>query len=572
MANRQTVRHPMANHQTVQDATLPFDPASEGRPREACGLFAVSGARSPAAVFTVLGLHALQHRGQDATGIVVRTPDAGLRAYRGRGMVGQVFSPERTETLADGEAALGHLRYATAGDDNDSNIQPLMSETKFGAVALAHNGNVVNAQTLRHALLDQGARFFSSSDTELFLQLLSLSRAETLEAAFLELKQHLIGAWALVALTQDKLIGLRDGRGMRPLVLGAMEDGGAVLTSETCALEMINATWQRDLQAGELLVLNKGQEQSQPVSFMEPIESQNPASISPTSVSPARARNGKADKKTDTEANKGANTNGFASNGTADTVGTKDTEGTANKGANGTNPVGAFCAFEFVYFMRPDSVFMGRSVAQVRSALGKQLHSESPAEADVVIPVPDSGVQAATGYAEAAHLPYAQGILRSHYTGRTFIEPAERIRNLGIKLKLSVVPSLVAGKRVVLVDDSLVRGSTMPKIIALLRRQGAAEIHVRISSPKFMNPCYFGIDTASADELIAPKLDDTALCETIGADSLAFLSQTGLAQALGDRLDGQKASRSFCYACFDGAYPTELPDLQAGLLTQARTK
>ena len=545
MANRQTVSHPMANHQTVQDATLPFDPASEGRPREACGLFAVSGARSPAAVFTVLGLHALQHRGQDATGIVVRTPDAGLRAYRGRGMVGQVFSPERTETLADGEAALGHLRYATAGDDNDSNIQPLMSETKFGAVALAHNGNVVNAQTLRHALLDQGARFFSSSDTELFLQLLSLSRAETLEAAFLELKEHLIGAWALVALTQDKLIGLRDGRGMRPLVLGAMEDGGAVLTSETCALEMINATWQRDLQAGELLVLNKGQEQSQPVSFMEPIESQSPASISPTSVSPARARNGKADTKTDTE---------------------------ANKGANGTNPVGAFCAFEFVYFMRPDSVFMGRSVAQVRSALGKQLHSESPAEADVVIPVPDSGVQAATGYAEAAHLPYAQGILRSHYTGRTFIEPAERIRNLGIKLKLSVVPSLVAGKRVVLVDDSLVRGSTMPKIIALLRRQGAAEIHVRISSPKFMNPCYFGIDTASADELIAPKLDDTALCQAIGADSLAFLSQTGLAQALGDRLDGQKASRSFCYACFDGAYPTELPDLQAGLLTQARTK
>ena len=508
---------------------LPFDPHGEGRPREACGLFAVSGTASPAALFTVLGLHALQHRGQDATGIVVRTEEKEgkqkLRAYRGRGMVGQVFSPERTETLAQGAAALGHLRYATAGDDNDSNIQPLVSETKFGAVALAHNGNVVNAQLLRQTLLDEGARFFSSSDTELFLQLLSRSGAETIEEAFLEMKNYLIGAWALVALTQDKLIGLRDGRGMRPLVLGRMEDGGVVLASETCALEMINATWGRDLQAGELLVLDKGKEHQ---AFV-----------------PASKTKGAKNKKI----NEKPNGKIKASNGAE-------------------NPRQSFCAFEFVYFMRPDSSFMGRSVAHVRSALGKQLHAESPATADVVIPVPDSGVQAATGYAAAAGLPYAQGILRSHYTGRTFIEPAERIRNLGIKLKLSVVPALVEGKRVVLVDDSIVRGSTMPKIIALLRRQGAREVHVRISSPKFMNPCYFGIDTASAEELIAPKLSTQELCQTIGADSLAFLSQEGLASALGD---GGGVS-NFCYACFDGAYPTALPDKDAGLLEQARTK
>ena len=568
----------MASQNRGQEPDLPFDPFAEGKPREACGLFAVSGARSSAAVFTVLGLHALQHRGQDATGIVVRTPDRHLRAYRGRGMVGQVFSPERTETLAVGEAALGHLRYATAGDDNDSNIQPLVSETKFGPVALAHNGNVVNAQTLRRSLLDEGARFFSSSDTELFLQLLSRSRAKTLEEAFLQVKDHLVGAWALVALTQDKLIGLRDERGMRPLVLGTMEDGGAVLTSETCALEMINATWQRDLEAGELLVINKGDESKPPVSFM----TQTNTTQTNTTQTNAQAEKPSRNSSTST---------GSAANGTRTNGSTPPAE---------AKPRHSFCAFEFVYFMRPDSAFMGRSVAQVRSALGRQLHSESPAVADLVIPVPDSGVQAATGYAEAAGLPYAQGILRSHYTGRTFIEPAERIRNLGIKLKLSVVPSLVAGKRVVLVDDSLVRGSTMPKIIALLRRQGAAEIHVRISSPKFMNPCYFGIDTASADELIAPKLDDAALRETIGADSLAFLSQTGLARALKDTPEAttrntthatthdtahdttnstenhgasdDKATSRFCYACFDGAYPTDLPDLKAGLLNQARSK
>ncbi|MDA8000570.1 MAG: amidophosphoribosyltransferase, partial [Alphaproteobacteria bacterium] len=461
--------------------------------REECGIFAINETDA-APDFAVLGLHALQHRGQEAVGLVSRL-DGRLRARRGLGTVGRVFSNDSPPPR--GRAALGHLRYSTAGDAEAANIQPLLGETRFGQVAMAHNGNITNAGLLRRALLERGMRFASSGDTEVVFQRVAASRAASLEDALADAATELQGAWSLALLTERRMVAMRDPHGFRPLVLGRL-NGAAVVASETCALDIIGAEHERDIRPGEILsISDDGGEESRIVAATE------------TTTVPER-----------------------------------------------------FCAFEFIYFMRPNSAFMGLEVSAVRERLGAELFEESHVAADVVVPVPDSGVHSAVGYAAASGLPYSQGILRSHYTGRTFIEPTEKIRHLGVKLKLSVNPASVRGRRVILIDDSIVRGTTMPKIVALLRRAGAVEIHVRVASPPFRRPCHYGIDTPSRDELAAHRFGEGELNERIGGDSLSFLSLEGLYRALGgERGEG----RRFCDACMSGEYPTVLADLEAGL-------
>jgi amidophosphoribosyltransferase len=471
------------------------------RLREECGVFGIFG-HPEAAAITALGLHALQHRGQEAAGI---TSYDGERFYSERrlGLVGDHFSSSRTIERLPGNAAIGHVRYATTGATILRNVQPLFAELASGGLAVAHNGNLTNGLTLRRELIADGAICQSTSDTEVVLLLTARSRKAKIVDRFVEALWRIEGAYALVALTNKKIIGARDPLGIRPLVLGEL-DGYPILTSETCALDIIGANFVRDVENGEVIVLDeKG------ITTFKPF--------------PPRA----------------------------------------------ARP----CIFEYVYFARPDSVVHGRSVYDARKAMGAVLAREAPAEADVVVPVPDSGVPAALGYAQTLGLPFELGIIRNHYVGRTFIQPTQAIRESGVKLKHNANRAVVEGKRIVLIDDSIVRGTTSVKIVAMMREAGAREVHFRISSPPIAHPDFYGIDTPERDKLLAARMSLEEMRDFIGADSLAFLSVDGLYRAMGLPGRDPNAPR-FTDHCFTGDYPTALADLElerrgAGLLAES---
>ena len=464
--------------------THPFD---DDHLQEECAVFGIFGT-DEASINTALGLHALQHRGQEAVGIVSFDGKT-FFAHRGLGHVGENFGAGSSH-IANlvGHVAIGHNRYSTSGNSNALlEIQPFSSELAFGGFALAHNGNLTNAARLRSSLVETGSLFQSSSDTEIIVHLVARSHQDTVTDRLIDALKQIEGAYSLVCVANDMLIGVRDPLGVRPLVLGKQGDA-YVLASESCALDIVGAEIVRDLDPGEMVVITK-------------------AGIK--SIKPFPAQKSR------------------------------------------------FCVFEYIYFARPDSVLEGRGVYHARKAIGAELAKESRADADLVVPVPDSGVPAALGYAEAAKIPFEFGIIRNHYIGRTFIQPTQQGRNDSVKMKHNANPATVRGKRVVLVDDSIVRGTTSRKIVAMMRAAGAAEVHMRIASPPTTNPCFYGVDTPDKDQLIAAKLDIDAIAKEIGADSLAFISIDGLYRAMGEagrNPDGPQ----FCDACFTGDYPIKL--------------
>lgn len=448
--------------------------------RDECGVVGVWG-HSEASTLCHLGLHALQHRGQEGAGIVSWDGER-MRAHRGLGLVADVFGrPSRIAALA-GERAIGHVRYSTAGTSTLANVQPLLVTAAGTRIGIAHNGNLVNAASLREELAEAGAIFQTTSDTEIIVHLMAKSRQKSFTNKLVEALGRVTGAWSLVILTPDLLVAARDPMGFRPLVLGRLPNGGHVVASETCALDLVDATYERDVEPGELVIIdNLG------VTSFHPF--------------PAQARNQ--------------------------------------------------CVFEHLYFARPDTRLWGQDVYETRLRLGARLAEEAPADADLVIPVPDSGTTAAIGYASALGLPFQLGLIRNHYVGRSFIEPSQRIRDFGVKLKLNPVPSLLGGKRVAVVDDSIVRGTTCKKIVRMLRRAGAAEVHLRIAAPPTTGPCFYGIDTPTREELIAASNSVEEIGRFVGADSIGYLSVEGMHLAVAD--DGGS-----CDACFSGRYPLEL--------------
>jgi amidophosphoribosyltransferase len=440
----------------------------------------------------VLGLHALQHRGQEAAGVV--TFDGRLfHSHRALGLVGDHFSSEPVIGALPGEAAIGHVRYSTQGAPLLRNVQPLFADFAFGGLALGHNGNLTNALALRRQLVSQGCLFQSTSDTEVIIHLIARSRQPTVVERLVDALAQVEGAYALVALSGDALYGVRDPLGVRPLVLGEL-DGAPIFASESCALDIMGARFLRDVAPGEVVTATA-----------DGIESITPF----------------------------------------------------------PRPPGRFCIFEYVYFARPDSAVEGQSVYETRKRIGAELAKEHPAPADVVIPVPDSGVPAAIGYAQAAGLPFELGLIRNHYVGRTFIEPSDRIRHLGVKLKHNANRATVAGKRVVLVDDSIVRGTTSTKIVAMVRQAGATEVHMRVASPPTTHSCFYGVDTPDRAELLAAQNNLESMARIIGVDSLGFLSLGGLYRAVGG-LRRDPVQPHYCDACFSGDYPTLLEDAGEG--------
>ncbi len=467
--------------------THPFD---DDHLKEECGVFGIFG-HQDASAHAALGLHALQHRGQEAAGIVSHD-GRHFQQHRGPGHVADNFGSEAVMRKLPGDKAVGHVRYSTTGETLLRNVQPLFADFEFGGLAIGHNGNLTNAATLRKQLVRRGCLFQSTTDTEVIVHLIAISLYSTVEDRMIDALRQVEGAYSLVALTEDAVIGVRDPLGIRPLVLGR-KDGAHILTSETVALDIIGAEFVRDVEPGELVVLN-----AQGVRSIKPFAKQ-------------RKR---------------------------------------------------FCIFEYIYFARPDSIVEGNSVYEARKRIGMELARESGVEADVVIPVPDSGVPAALGFAQESGIPFELGIIRSHYVGRTFIEPTDRIRHLGVKLKHNANRAYIEGKRVVLVDDSIVRGTTSMKIVEMMRQAGAKEVHMRISSPPTTNPCFFGIDTPERDKLLAARYDVAGMTELIGVDSLAFISLDGLYRAVGE--DGRDADApQFCDACFTGEYPV-LPEAEVG--------
>ena len=468
--------------------THPFD---DDKLREECGLFGIYG-HVDAAPHTALGLHALQHRGQEAAGIVVFDGEH-FNAHRGLGHVGDNFSAGSVIARLKGHAAVGHVRYATTGDTLLRNVQPLFADFAFGGFALAHNGNLTNNHVIREQLQERGSLFQSTTDTEIVVHLIAISPKHSVVDRLVDALRQIEGAYSFVALTNDGLIGVRDPYGVRPLILGRLGDAW-ILASETCALDIIGADFVRDVAPGELVVINKDG-----VSSLRPFP-------------PVKHR---------------------------------------------------FCIFEYIYFARPDSVVEGTSVYEARKRIGAELARESHIDADVVIPVPDSGVPAAIGYANEAHIPFELGIIRNHYVGRTFIEPADHIRHLGVKLKHNANRAHIAGKRVILVDDSIVRGTTSVKIVEMVRAAGAAEVHMRIASPPTTHSCYYGVDTPERDKLLASRYDVAAMGKHIGVDSLAFITIDGLYRAMGE--PGRRAEApQYCDACFTGEYPIRLTDQLGG--------
>ena len=470
------------------DTAVYCDDLDGDRLREYCGVFGIFG-HPDAAVITALGLHALQHRGQEAAGIVSFD---GARFYGERrlGLVGDHFSKESTIKRLPGQSAIGHVRYATTGETMLRNVQPLFAELNTGGFAVGHNGNLTNAQTLRRELIDAGAIFQSTSDTEVILHLVARSRKIPLVDRFIEALRQIEGAYSLVVLSNKKLIGARDPLGIRPLVIGEL-DGNYILASETCALDIIGARFVRDVENGEVVIISE-----------EGLESVKP--FPPQQMRP--------------------------------------------------------CIFEYIYFARPDSIVHGRPVYEVRKAMGAELAREQRIEADVVVPVPDSGVPAAIGYAQVSGIPFELGIIRNHYIGRTFIQPTQSVREIGVRLKHSANRSVVAGKRVILIDDSIVRGTTSVKIVQMMRDAGAREVHFLISSPPITNPDYYGIDTPQKEKLLAATHTLEEMRQYIGSDSLAFLSIDGIYRAMGEE-KRDPLRPQFTDHCFTGDYPTTLTDV-----------
>jgi amidophosphoribosyltransferase len=461
---------------------------------EECGVFGILG-HPEAATLTALGLHALQHRGQEAAGIV-SFDGTQFRAEKHLGLVGDHFTDPAIVARLAGHMAMGHVRYSTTGETILRNVQPLFAELEVGGIAVAHNGNFTNGLTLRRQLIAGGAICQSTSDTEVVLHLIARSKRQSSSDRFVDAIMHLEGAFSLVAMTRTKLIGARDANGIRPLVLGDL-DGKPIFASETCALDIIGAKFVRDVENGEVVIC----------------EIQPDGSISIESVKPFAPRRER------------------------------------------------MCLFEYVYFARPDSVVAGRSVYSARKRMGINLAREHFVDADVVVPVPDGGTPAAIGYAQASGIPFELGIIRNHYVGRTFIEPTQSIRAFGVKLKHSANRAEIAGKRVILVDDSIVRGTTSVKIVQMIREAGAREVHIRVASPMIFHSDYYGIDTPDPEHLLANQHADLdSMCRFIGADSLQFLSIDGLYEAVGGEKRNALAPQ-FTDHYFTGEYPTSLTDL-----------
>jgi amidophosphoribosyltransferase len=450
--------------------------------RDECGVVGVFG-HAEAANLVYLGLYALQHRGQESAGIVSSRGDL-LLSHRGLGLVADVFDAEIIDRL-QGLSAIGHNRYSTYGRTLLKNTQPFVVEFGRGGLAIAHNGNLVNAAELRHMLEDQGSIFQSSMDTEVVVHLMAMAPGDDLVDKVVTALKQVRGAYSILFLTRRKMIAVRDPNGFRPLVLGRIKDA-VIVASETCALDLIGAEYVREIEPGEVLVMSADE-----------IESYHPFGPSPATR----------------------------------------------------------CVFEYIYFSRPDSEVFGRNVYQVRKALGRQLAREQPADADLVIALPDSGLPAALGYAEESGLPFDLGLIRNHYVGRTFIEPQDAIRHFGVKVKLNAQRHVLEGKRVVVVDDSIVRGTTSRKIVTMLRAAGATEVHLRVSSPPTTGPCYYGIDTPTKEELIAPGKSVEEIRDFLEADSLGYLSAEGMYAFL-----GSEPHEGFCDACFTGRYPILVSD------------
>jgi len=455
--------------------------------REECGVVAIYG-HPEASKLAYLSLYALQHRGQESAGIAASNGEQ-LQLHKAMGLVSDIFTAD-VLALIPGSLAIGHTRYSTTGDSALLNAQPIMVECNKGKIALAHNGNLTNAAEVRSHLDQAGSIFQTTSDTEVVVHLIARSREQTLDDAMADSLRRIEGAFSLVMLTPDRVFAARDPRGFRPLVMGRISGQAAhradtiVFASETCAFDLIGATYEREVKPGELVIVGPEGVHSRFYSAQQPQSS---------------------------------------------------------------------CIFEHVYFSRPDSIVFGKAVQQTRDAMGRQLALESPVDADIVVPVPDSGVTAALGFSYQSGIPIQFGLIRNHYVGRTFIEPEQRVRDFGVKLKLNPVRNVLEGKRVVLIDDSIVRGTTSRKIVRMVRESGAKQVHMRVSCPPTISPCYYGVDTPSKNQLIAANKSVDEIREYIGADSLAYLSLEGLRKAAGD---GEE--HSFCTACYTGKYPTNI--------------
>jgi amidophosphoribosyltransferase len=465
--------------------THPFD---DDKLREECGIFGVSNGEGAAAM-VALGLHALQHRGQEAAGITSWDGHQ-FHTHRAMGHVAGNFDRDDVIRALPGMTACGHVRYATTGGSAIRNVQPLYAELASGGFAIAHNGNISNAMRLRRDLVRRGAIFQSTSDTEVIIHLVATSQYRTLIDRFIDALKQVEGAYSLIVMTPEGTIACRDPLGIRPLVMGRQGDA-VIFASETVALDVCDAEYVRDVEPGELVIVKANGEMSSHKPF-----------------APQAARP---------------------------------------------------CIFEYVYFSRPDSISDGRSVYSVRKAIGAQLAIESPVEADLVVPVPDSGVPAAIGYAQQSGIPFELGIIRSHYVGRTFIQPGDKVRHLGVKLKHNANRELIAGKRIVLIDDSIVRGTTSLKIVQMMHEAGAKEVHMRIASPPTRHSCFYGVDTPERAKLLAAKMDVGGMTDFIHADSLQFVSIDGLYKALGEARRADIHPK-YCDACFTGDYPTTLTD------------
>jgi amidophosphoribosyltransferase len=467
------------------------DPLDVDHFHEECGVFGIYG-NPDAAALTALGLHALQHRGQEAAGIVAYDGEQ-FNAHRGLGLVSDNFSSKEIIERLPGSAAIGHVRYATTGEVALRNVQPLFADFEFGGLAICHNGNLTNSYQLRRQLVRRGSLFQSTSDTEVIVHLIATSLKNTVVDRLTDALRQIQGAYSLVAISQDAVIGVRDPLGVRPLVLGRLAEGW-ILASETCALDIIGAEFERDVEPGEIVIIG-------------------PAGL--RSLMPFEHRKSR------------------------------------------------FCVFEHIYFARPDSIVEGASVYEARKRIGAELARESHVDADIVVPVPDSGVPAAIGYAQESGLPFELGIIRNHYVGRTFIEPTDQIRHLGVRLKHNASRANLNGKRVILVDDSIVRGTTSIKIVDMVRRAGVSAVHMRISSPPTTHPCFYGIATPQRDQLLAARFDIEGMAKFIGVDSLAFISIDGLYRAMGEPRRDRLAPQ-FCDACFSGDYPITPTDADNG--------
>jgi len=450
--------------------------------QEECGVFGVYAAGEDVARLTFFGLFALQHRGQESAGIAVSN-GRDVLVYKDMGLVTQVFDEEILRGLK-GHLGVGHTRYSTTGSSVLRNVQPILVQTPYGTLALAHNGDLINAAEVRAELALEGVDFESTSDSEVIAKLIALSKEQTLEGAVKAAMQRIQGAYSLVMLTEDKMLAARDPNGIRPLCLGELNGSGYVFSSESCALNVVGARFAREVEPGEIISVDRnGLHEMQ-------------------AVPPGRP---------------------------------------------------AICIFEFFYFARPDSKIYNRSIHEARLRCGHELAREHPCRgAHVVFPIPDTGTPAAIGYAQASHIPYGEGVIKNRYIHRTFIQPGQRMRELGVKMKLTPLRETLAGKRVVMVEDSIVRGTTTAATVGMLREAGANEVHVRIASPPYKHPCFFGIDTANQDELVASRMSVEGIRDLIGADSLGYLSLNGLVKAIG------LSKNLFCSACLDGKYPIEI--------------